>query len=422
MSFWQRPRERNTPTGVSLPLGLVHAEELMDFALPAVWGADFAVSMFSDLPVGLPNSQKLTDALDLGRDLKVAERLKLAAKSGLMSVLEIARQTDGSWSEPERISAGDIASLLERSLVYTLNTGEWDPLAPGHWHRKESHVIAFREDDADRWLQEMTPASALPPLDALNTPAMPSNTVALSAAMAWRAGLLATHWFDVVGMDAELRDLVQIIEAHDRDSSIDRDFERLCIKLADCVAAKIRRQKAGNELVSLMARGRLNAAGINNEASGKLENIEGTNFSVEREVIAHNDMLVPREVADSIEIEIGYQQGVWTNVRIKTHDLLAAYGLDDHEGGQPRGQRGQTTSASRPSTEAPPLTTKPPILHRRHRTALPTPPRGHLQGRHPVDIAAQGRSEGRPAALDGYRLLPDARRAHRSQPNRLRAH
>jgi hypothetical protein len=51
-------------------------------------------------------------------------------------------------------------------------------------------------------------------------------------------------------------------------------------------------------------------------------------------------------------------------------------------------------------------------LHRRHRPALSTPPRGHLQGRHPVDICSAGTLRG-PAGRAG-RVSATSGRATRS--------
>jgi hypothetical protein len=289
------PREPLGVIGERLPDGFIRADELLEFALPAVWGEDYSRAALDALPLGVEKSQKLTAAIANGRSVRVAQSLNSALNSGKISAWELRRRSGADWFSPQRIPVGDWSSADAHSIVFVLHTGRGfflETAMPG-WN--EDPAIVFKVDEVEAWLRSLRPATSLPRLDELSSRELPYDNVSLSTALCWRAGQTAMHWFDVQSMGASIRDMAATIEEFSPGGSSKTEFDSLCHELADLLAAKLRRDRAALQLLRLMAEGHLPAWGVRSPGSGELERINTDEFVVRREIVAFEDMLVPGE-------------------------------------------------------------------------------------------------------------------------------
>jgi len=325
MPLWDLPREMLGQIGETVPDGFIRADEVMEFALPAIWGENFVDAAMATLPIGIEHSLRLKAALDNGRAVGVAKSLKEALTSGSLLSWEFRRRENNELSPPARIPAGDWSVLEPASIVYVLLTGTGDPLLGSMPRWQDQPVVAFKVDDAEAWLDSLEAASALPRLNSLSSDELPYDNVSLSTALSWRAGQTATHWYDVQSMGGAIRDTAAEIEAFPEDYSPRPEFDELCYDLADRLAARLRRNLAALELLRLMAKGNLEAWGVRRPGHSDLEKIEQEEFKVRREIVAFEDRLIPGKSTDVAEQGIAVRQGTWKHVRFLRSDLLAAF-------------------------------------------------------------------------------------------------
>ena len=348
MSLWALPREPLGEIGETVPDGFIRADELMEFALPAVWGKDYANAAMEALPLGVEKSEKLAEAIANGRAEGVAQRLKDALVSGRLLGWEFRRRSRAEWFPPQRIPSGDWSSVNPHSLVVLLHTGSGYFLEQSMPGSDDGAVIAFKNDEAEVWLRSLTPATRLPRLSDLSSAQLPYDNVPLSTALCWRAGQTAKHWFDVQSMGASIRDSAAAIEAFSPEDSSRTEFDSICFDLADRLAAKIRRNRAALELLKLMAEGRLNAWGLKSPGHGELERIESDEFVVRREIVAYEDMLIPGKSSDNTEQSIAVRQGTWKHVRFLRSELLRGLGKNEDQTGSLEETSTQTEGSDLP--------------------------------------------------------------------------
>ncbi len=152
MSIWQRPRDDIGPIGETVPEGLIRADELISFTLPAAWGKNFQARAMEALPDDIPRTQALQHAIENGKGIGTVRRILGRPSMRRAGGLETLEEAAGADFTRERIPAPDWEEVPDTDLVYLFYEARGDGIGEPTPGKSDPSIVVLDEARVDAWL------------------------------------------------------------------------------------------------------------------------------------------------------------------------------------------------------------------------------------------------------------------------------